>query len=118
MARHGYDVVSMLPGLRRHANVGLRSHVDDVLLLIHTWWKRNITEQRIGEPSTAHETFVKRGRTQELPGQVPQCRIPGSHETEGIDRRGEPKASRSKEGRETLLEKDLKEVLGRVRFVS
>ena len=74
--------------------------------------------RRVGEPSTAHETFVKRGRTQELPGQVPECRIPGSHETEGIDRRGKPKASRSKEGRETLLEKDLEEVLGRVGFVS
>ena len=89
-----------------------------MLPLIHSRWKWDITEQSVREPSTAHESFVKRGRAQELAGQVAECRLARGHEAKRINRRGEPKASSSKEGRETILEKDLEEVLGRVGFVA
>ncbi len=102
----------------RNANGCLQLNVEDWSLLIHARWKRDVMEQGVGESPTAHESFVKRGRTEELTGQVAECRIARSHEAERIDRRCEPEAPGSKECRETVLEKDLQEVLGRVGFVA
>ena len=74
-------------------------------LLIHAGWKRDVAKECLGESPTTRESVMKRGRAQELAGQVAECRIARGHEPEGIDRRGEPQTPGPKEGRETFFEK-------------
>ena len=52
------------------------------------------------------------GRAQELTGQVGERGIARGEESKCIDGCGEPQTADSKEGRETILKKDVQEVLG------